>query len=408
MPRYSYRAYDRDGARIAGELAAATREGALETIVRRGQFPVELSDASVQRQVRWWEREVFASGRLPLPTLAMFTRELVSLVKADLPIDECLRLVAMQPMIPQRLRQVSRDLLARVTEGEALSDALAGEARAFPEFYWRLVRAGESSGSIGEALDDLARFLERSADMRGRIVSALLYPAVLIVAALSALAVIMTILIPVITPIFEEAGAEPPLMVRVLSGAASLINQNGLVILAAGAGLIVAGVVASKNIAVRRPTDRLLLAMPVIGRVIERRETGRLARTLSTLTRNGVPLLEAVRIGSGVLSNRIMGEAVLAAGEAIKEGGQLSVPLARSGVFSELFLRLATIGEQTGQLDVMLLRAAEIYEQALERQLQRLTSLVTPVVTLAIGAVVGGLVLSVMSALISVNDLAIR
>lgn len=146
----------------------------------------------------------------------------------------------------------------------------------------------------------------------------------------------------------------------------------------------------------------------MVARLIERRESGRLARTLATLLRNGVPLLEAVRVSSGVVSNIAMRKAVVAALDEIKEGGQLSTALMRSKLFSELLLRLVTIGEQTGQLDIMLLRAAEIYESALQRQMQRLTNLVTPVVTLMIGALVGGLILTVMNALISINDLALR
>ena len=148
MPRYSYKAYDQKGARVEGELAAATREGALEALVRRGQYPVEIVEGGPPPDIKGWNREVFGSGRLSLATLAMFTRELTSLVKADLPIDECLRLVALQPMIPLKLRLTVKNVLARVVEGESLSDALAAQGAAFPEFYWRLVRAGEASGSL--------------------------------------------------------------------------------------------------------------------------------------------------------------------------------------------------------------------------------------------------------------------
>lgn len=408
MPRFSYTAYDRNGARAAGEVVAATREGALETLVRRGQFPVEIAETAANPQVQWWQREVFGSGRLSLATQATFTRELVSLVKADLPIDECLRIVAMQPMLPAKLRSTVGNVLARVFEGDSLSDALAAQGAAFPEFYWRLVRAGEASGSLAECLEDLAGFLERSAEARGKVVSALLYPAVLVIAALAAVGVIIMVLLPAIAPIFKDAGATPPMLIRVMSGIEETIRAHWAAILVGLSGLTVGIAVALQNASTRSSFDRLLLRVPVIGAVIERRESGRLARTLATLIRNGVPIIDAMRISGSVLSNRAMRDAVLVAAEDIKQGGQLSAPLARSGLFSALLLRLAAVGEQTGQLDTMLLRAAEIYESALQRQLQRLTSLITPVVTLLIGAVVGSLILSVMSALISVNDLAIR
>jgi general secretion pathway protein F len=409
MPRYSFRAYDRDGARLAGELVAATREGALETIVRRGHFPVDIrEDGESRAHLPWWQREVFGGGSLPLPALALLTREITSLLKADLPVDECLRLVGVQPMLPARLRQTVKRVEARVVQGESLSAALASEGPAFPEYYWRLVRAGEASGSLADCLDDLAVYLERSQESRAKIVSALLYPAVLIVAACAAVGVIMAILLPAIMPIFEEAGAEPPALLKALRLVQETLADHWAIAFLSTLGAVIGMLVALQSDAFRRAADRFMLRLPVAGSLIERRCSGRLARTLATLLRNGVPLMEAVRISSGVLPNRALRGAVERAVEEIKEGGQLSAPLARSGLFSELLLRLAIVGEQSGQLDQMLLRAAEIYESALQRQMQRLTSLITPVVTLVIGVVVGGLVLTVMSALISVNDLAIR
>lgn len=408
MPRYSYQAYDGRGARFGGELSAATREGALEALIRRGEFPVDIHESARPSNLKWWQREVFGSGRLSLDTLALFTRELVSLIKADLPVDECLRLISMQPMLPARLRQCLDNALGRINEGEALSEALAGQGEAFPEYYWRLVSAGEAGGSLGHSLEDLANFLERSAETRGKILSALLYPAVLIVAALAAIGVIMAVLLPAILPIFKEAGTEPPFLIRILGELEDYVRAHWLV-LGSALSLALAGFVALfQNSRFRTALDSALLRLPLAGPIIERRETGRLARTLATLLRNDVPIVEAVRIGASVLSNSAMSGVVRQAGEAITEGGQLSAPLARSGLFSELFLRLTVVGEQTGQLDAMLARAADIYEQALARQMQRLTSLITPVVTLLIGLVVGGLILTVMSALMSVNDLALR
>jgi general secretion pathway protein F len=408
MPRYSYKAYDAKGARTGGELSAATREGALETLVRRGEYPIDIQESVQAAEVKWWQREVFGSGQLSLETLALFTRELVSLIKADLPIDESLRLVSMQPMIPSRLREIVVNALGRVTEGYALSEALAAQGPAFPEYYWRLVRAGEASGSLAESLEDLAAFLERSAEARGKVISALLYPAVLIVAALAAVGVIMSVLLPAILPIFEEAGVKPPFVIGMLSAAATFIGANWALLLLALAAAIVGLAALLQSRRFRQAAGRFALRLPLLGQIIERRETGRLARTLGTLIRNGVPIVESVRIGASVLSNPAMTEAVREAAQTISEGGQLSGPLARSGLFSDLFLRLAAVGEQTGQLDTMLTRAADIYESALQRQMQRLTSLITPAVTLLIGLVVGGLIMTVMSALMSVNDLAIR
>lgn len=163
-----------------------------------------------------------------------------------------------------------------------------------------------------------------------------------------------------------------------------------------------------KQPAVRNMLDRALLRLPLLGRLIANKETARFARTLATMTRNGVPMLDAVRISGSVLTNRAYSDAVADAGAALKEGGTLAQPLQRSGLFSELALRLIAVGEQTGQLEPMLMRVASIYEATVQRQMQRFVTLLTPALTLVIGAIVGSLIISVMGAILSVNDLALR
>jgi general secretion pathway protein F len=186
------------------------------------------------------------------------------------------------------------------------------------------------------------------------------------------------------------------------------VSEHGVLILAGLAIAIMAMMAFAKSPATRLAIDKSLLRLPLFGSLIEQRETARLARTLSVLTRNGVPILDALRIASGVLSNRAFSDAVEMASVAVKEGGTLSAPLARSGIFPDLFLRLTAVGEKTGQIDTMQLRVAEIYEAAVERQVERMTSLITPILTLIIGGAVGGLIISVMSAIFAVNDLALK
>ena len=408
MPRFTYKAFNDQGAVAAGEIAAATREGALEVLSKRGQIPFDLAEGSGSAAGAWWQREVFGSGQLSSQSLAMFTRELASLVKAELPIDESLRIVAVQPMLPSRLRQITNTTLERVLEGESLSEALASQGRAFPEFYARLVKSGEMSGALSDVLDDLAKVLERTAETRAKVGAALVYPLVLMIAAMAAMAVILTVLIPTLLPIFEDAGVQPPVLIRTLSAIQRGVAEHWLAGAAVLAAMALALVFATQNEGLRLALDRGLLKIPLIGGLIERRETARLARTLAVLTRNGVPILDTMRIAGSVLSNRAYAQAVRQAGEEIKEGGTLSGPLTRSGLFPDLFLRLTAVGEKTGQLDVMQHRVAEIYEAAVERQVERLTALITPVLTLLIGGVVGGLIISVMGAIFSVNDLALK
>ena len=308
MPRYSYKAYGQGGSLETGEIAAASRGSALEALAHRGKFPVDLAESGAAVPVKWWQREVFAAGTLPVGQLAVFTRELASLAKAELPIDEALRIIAVQPAIPARLRQINSDLAERVREGQSLSEALAAQGAAFPEFYWRLVRAGEAGGSLSGVLDDLSALLERSAEVRAQIGSSLVYPAVLVVAALAAVAVIAGVLLPAIMPMFEDAKATPPLLIRSLAAAYDGLTRNWPLLAVAVSALTAGLVAASRNEAARMSMDRAMLRLPVVGRFIAERETARFARTFAALIRNGVPVLDAVRIAGGVLTNRVFAE----------------------------------------------------------------------------------------------------
>jgi general secretion pathway protein F len=408
MPRFSYTAYDHLGARTAGEISADTRELALEALSRQGRFPLELVEGGAVAAPRWWEREVFAPGQLSRRNLALLTRELATLVKAELPVDEALRIVSLQPLMGTRARGVVAAVLARVLDGASLSEALQGQKQALPEFYWRIIHAGETSGTLGQALDELATFLERSAEFRAKVASALVYPVTLLIAAVAALAVILMILVPTIAPMFKDAGRDPPAVIQVLIGIEEFIAGHWLLVLLALAALIAGAIVISRNEQWRVARDRAFMRVPLLSGLIENGETAVLARTLGTMVKNGVPLLQALEVTGDSLSNRAMAGAVHACAAQMREGGTLVGSLVRAGVFPELSLRLIAVGEQSGQLETMLARVAEIYEAALQRQLQRITSLLTPILTVCIGLVVGGLLLSVMGAIVSVNDLALQ
>ena len=409
MPRYRFRAYDKQGVLKDGDIEARSRETALEVLHQRGQYPLDLiaDDSGAKPAQRWWDREItLGDGSLPLTGLTLFTRELATLVKADLPLDESLRIVGLQPLIPRRIKAATLGILDSVREGSSLSGALAARGAEFPEYYWRLIQAGEASGSLGEVLDDLSQFLERSSEVRTQVGSALLYPAVLLVAAAGAITVILTVLLPTVVPLFKDAGAQLPATIQFMVDAQSFIARNWVLVLAALAGLLTASILAVRNSSIRLTMHRFFLRIPIVGGLIGNRETARFARTLATMSRSGVPMLEAVRISGSVMQNQAFAAAVANAGQSLQEGGNLSVPLLKSGLFSELSMRLVTVGEQTGQLEPMLMRVAQVYEATLSRQLARFMSLLTPMLTLLIGGLVGGLILSVMSAILKINELA--
>lgn len=407
MPRYAYEAYDQHGTLKTGEIEAVSRQAALDALHRQGQFPLEISEARSTQAQPWWQREVLGSTTLPLADLGLLTREMATLIKADVPLDDTLRLVSLQPLMPTRTRGLMTGLFNRVREGAALSEALQHSNRV-PEYYWRLVQAGEASGALGSVLDELAVLLERQIELRRQVVTALLYPLTLLVAALLALIVIVTVLLPTIVPLFKDAGATLPSTVQLMVDARDVIQRHWLVVLLVVAAVIAGAAAAARDQRVRLQKDQLLLKLPIVGRLIADRETARFARTLSTLTHNGVPVLEAVRITASVMQNSAFAVAAADIGERLKEGRVLSAPMVESRLFPELAIRLVGVGEQTGQLSTMLMQVATIYEATLQRQLARLMSLVTPILTLLIGGLVGGLILSVMNAILSVNELVFK
>jgi general secretion pathway protein F len=403
MPRYSFRAYDANGTLHTGEISAVTRGSALEVLSRRAQTVVHLGDHGAEKAVPWWQREI-GQTRLSPSQLASFTRELSSLAKASLPVDETLRILSMQPQIRSRLRQTIRELLRRVSEGEQLSTAIANEPM-FPEFYSRLVAAGERSGALAAALEQLAEYLERSAESRARIMAALAYPALILVAAFAVMGVLSLVLVPAVLPIFADAATEPPFVIRALSGLGSVDLATWTLL---GAGLLGSAALAARNRAIRHYLHRTILNLPLAGPLVTEREAGRFARVLSMLLANGVPMLDALRISGGTLSNTVFRDAIVDAERRVKEGEPLTATLARFDRLPPLLLRLVSVGEQTGQLGALTHRAAEIYESAFQRRVDRLTAMATPVLTLVIGGVVGIMVVSVLSAVLSMNALVLQ
>jgi general secretion pathway protein F len=216
------------------------------------------------------------------------------------------------------------------------------------------------------------------------------------------------VLLPAIVPIFKDAGLRPPVIVRLLLDLQEMIARDGILLLSAASALFAGGLLAARNEWLREVRDRTILQLPTVGGLVSGAATARFARTLATLLRSGVPMLQALRIVGSVTGNHAFAAAIAKTADEIKEGGTLPGSLTKFNLFSELSLRLIAAGEQTGQLETMLLRIATVYEAQLQRRIDRLTSLLVPALTLAIGIVVGGLILSVMSAIVSVNELAFR
>lgn len=410
MPRFQYTAYDKRGKLVSGDVDAASRQAALDALHASGTMPLDISQIEHGRALETsaWYRTVNRRtvGR---DVIMLLVRELSTLLAAEVTLEDALRITALQPAMPAAARRLVADILERVLSGAALSQALAAHSSDFPEDIVRLVAAGERSGTVGSTLTTLADELERSARLSSDIRSALLYPLTLVVAAVATLSVVIAVLVPAIMPLFEETGAKPPPALAALNAFRGFLADFWPLILASGGGALALATLQAGGAGGRSHLlGRILLRIPVVGRLLQRRETCRFAGTAGLMLHHGVPPLDAVRLAGRATMLAPFRTAAEEFERDLENGGLLSTSIARSGLFSPLAERMVIVGERTGRLDTMLQRLSWIEGEALQRDFQRLVTLVAPVLTIVVGLLVGGILLSVMSAIVGLNDLALR
>jgi general secretion pathway protein F len=406
MPTFSYRAYGGRGEFAEGRIEAATSDAASEMLWAQGLTPFHMKAADAGGE-RWWQREVFARSRSSPAQLASFTRDFATLNSAEIPLDDALRILAAQA--PSRaMRSVTASLLADVLDGSNLSDAMHKHPQVFAADYVSAVRSGEVGGTLAEVFEEMAGLLERRLEIRNRIRSALVYPALLVAFAIVTVGLIVAVLVPGIAPIFAEGGKTMPGAIAFVLAVQAHWTEIAASLLVAAAVATGAFVIALRRPPVRLAIDRLKLRPPLFGVFILERETARFARSLGTLLRAGVPLLQASTSARAVIGNRHIGAGVDRALEAVREGSSLHRALQGHAELPPVALRMISVGEEAGKLDRMLLRMAAMFEQQTQRTLDRFMTILTPALTLSIAFLVGGLILTVMNAILSINELAYR
>ena len=406
MPSFTYQAYGGRGEFAQGRIDAASSAAASEMLWAQGLTPFHLQAADAAAE-RWWQREVFGGTRTSPAQLASFTRDFATLNSAEIPLDDALRILVAQA--PSRaMRTVVTALLTDVLDGSPLSDAMHKHPQVFATDYVSAVRSGEVGGTLAQVFEEMADLLERRLEIRNRIRSALVYPAILVAFAIVTVGLIVAVLVPGIAPIFAEGGRTMPVFIGfVLAVQAhwTEIAASALVAVIAATGALV---IALRRPPVRLALDALKLRPPLFGAFILERETARFARSLGTLLRAGVPLLQASTSARAVIGNRHIGAGVDRALEAVREGSSLHRALEGHAALPAVALRMISVGEEAGKLDRMLLRMAAMFEQQTQRTLDRFMTILTPTLTLTIAFLVGGLVLSVMNAILSINELVSR
>lgn len=406
MPRFRYTAVDASGKSVRGVGEAASEAALAERVYGQGQLLLRAVEVAQGGSFFDFLHVDLALARgLPTAVLAHITRELSVMLGAGQDIDHALQFLV-EIAEDRRSRQIVESLRNEVRRGKALAAALADHPRVFSRLYVSLVRAGEAGGNLAESLAQLADLLEREARLKANVQSALTYPALLVVGAIGTVAFLLTYVLPQFTPIFEQAGAQLPGPTRFLIAVGAVVRDDGLLLLAA---VLLAVLAVYRLLQLPRPRlvfDRLLLRVPVVGTLIRRAQAGRLARTLGTLLSNGVSLVLALTIARGVLSSRVAIALLDEAATQVKAGSRVAAALAAGGFFPLQTIHLLQLGEETGRLGEMALRAAAIHDEQVSQSVQRLVSLLVPVITIVMGIVVAGIVSSLLVAMLSLNDLA--
>ncbi|PIQ84020.1 MAG: hypothetical protein COV75_04450 [Candidatus Omnitrophica bacterium CG11_big_fil_rev_8_21_14_0_20_63_9] len=349
-------------------------------------------------------RRRFRFGQSGRAQLVLSTRQLATLVKAGMPLLRALRTVHEQ-LDPGPLREVFGQVARDVEAGVKLSEALSHHPRWFPVFYVNMVRAGELGGLLDEILKRLAELLEKQARLRERVKSALMYPAFVMIAAVGILIVLMAFVVPTFMGMFSELEAALPWPTQILVVACTVVRRWWVIVLLALAALVVGARTLAQTRGGRRLIDRAMLRAPVIGSLTERLLIARFARTFGTLISSGVPILSALETVRATVTNSVIDDALRDVEHSLKIGESLTRPMELCGVFPPLVTRMVALGEETGQLDRMMVQVADSYEEEVDVQLAGLSQLLEPLLIVFVGGVVGFIVIAMFLPLISLTKL---
>ena len=402
MTSFHFRAVAGDGKVRSGVLTAPTEKSAAAELRKQGLIPVYVG--LEQKKAFDLKLPSFGGGRRK--DVLFFTQELSTLLNSGVPLDRALSITTELTERPQ-FRFVIQDVLRVLKGGKSLADSLATHREYFSDLYVNMVRAGEASGALGVVFERLAEFERSRDDLRSYIVSAMVYPSLLVLVGLGSIFVLMNFVVPRFASVFEESRLAMPLPTKIMLEASKFVQAWGWIGLAGAAALAIGLYSYTRTPLGRLWWDTIRLKAPVLGDALRKAETARFARAMATLVANSVPLVQSIGIAAAILNNRRIAGSLESVSQGVKRGEGISAPLKRTGQFPPLAGHLLSVGEETGRLDHMFARMAEIYENDTRAAVKRFTSLFEPLVILVMGIMVGALILSMLLAITSINEVAL-
>ncbi|MDD1648923.1 MAG: type II secretion system F family protein [Methylococcaceae bacterium] len=404
MPLFHIKAVNRDGETIEEDREAPSESALILNLQEDGLLPIRISAAgsSPFAFLRFGKR----GAKISHKQVTLFTRELLTLLEAGLPLDRALSVLLELTAKEPDFNAMIGKILEKIKGGAQLSDALEAQGGVFSRFYLNLIRAGEAGGALEVVLDRLTQYLDSSKELRDTVTTAMIYPIILVVMAISSLLLLLTFVVPQFTEMFDSAGKELPIPTQIVVGAAAAIRSWWWTAIPVFA-VVSAWVRYQRSDPVRRLIwDGWMLKLPLFGELILKFQVASFSRTLATLLTNGVPLLAGLSIVKDTLDNRLVAQKLGLAVDSLKEGGGMSAPLMEAEIFPSLAMQMIKLGEESAQLPEMLDRVATTYDKEIKISITRLLALLEPVLIVGLGIMIGGIIISILMAILSVNDLA--
>jgi general secretion pathway protein F len=405
MPSFEWSALSPSGDILRGVVEATDRAMVVDRLQRQGQIVLRAEPADDRPKLgNFFHLELGRKRGLDRAAVAEFTREVAIMLAAGQDLDRALRFVV-ENIGNSRARALLADIRDKVRSGSSLADAVGAYPHSFSRLYVGLIRAGEAGGTLPATLERLANMLERERNLSASIRASLTYPVILVVAAIGSIFLLLDYVLPQFAPIFEQAGAELPVSAQILLALGDAVGAGAPWLLITVAAIALAARRALVFPAMRLRADRLLLRLPIVGALLQETLAVRLTRTLGTLLQNGVPLITALALAKDALGNFAAQAAVETASLEAKAGRGLARPLREAGVFPPRTAHLVQLGEEAAQLAAMSLKAADIHEERARLMVQRLVALAVPVITITMGLAVAGIVGTLITTMLSLNDL---
>jgi len=404
MPLFQYKAADAQGSILEGEMEARAPDSVAEHLQAQGFMPIHIEEAMAGSGGGWLGG--FGRARVSQDEIAMMTREISTLLRAGLPLDRALEIVinlSANDDVAEILDEVRQD----VRGGSSLYAAMEAQKGVFSRFYLNMIRAGEAGGALEVVMVRLTEFMERAKELRETVKSALVYPAILVMVAVVSVIVLLIFVVPQFSQMFEESGKALPVPTQIVIGAGEFFQAWWWALIGGSLVLYVLFKRQMANPDSRYRWDELLLALPLIGDLVAKIEMARFSRTLGTLLDNGVSLLSALSIVKETLSNSVMAERIDEVSIKLREGKGLGAPLMEAEVFPRLGVHMVMVGEETGRLSEMLIQVADVFDREVQTAVKRTLSLLEPALILGLGLVIGAIIMSILVAILSVNELAV-